>query len=249
MRRTISLAAALFAALTLHAADLTVDEILARNAAAKGGLEKIHALQSIRMSGTMAYGPMEAPFVVTKKRPESVKIDFTVQGMTASQSYDGTTGWAVTPFLGRKDPEPLSGDDLRLLREQADFDGPLVDSAKKGHTIELLGSGTIDGTPVYNLRLVTKEGSETLVAIDAASFLEIRIEGRRRVQGQEMETETTIGNYQNVDGLLFAHSIESRVKGTPTAQIITFEKIELNPPVDDAAFRMPEKKAAEAAKP
>jgi hypothetical protein len=64
-----------------------------------------------------------------------------------------------------------------------------------------------------------------------------------------METETTIGNYQNVDGLLFAHSIESKVKGTPTAQIITFEKIELNPPVDDAAFRMPEKKAAEAAKP
>jgi outer membrane lipoprotein-sorting protein len=191
---------------------------------------------------------MEAPFVMTKKRPENMKVDFTIQGMTASQAYDGSTGWAVMPFLGKKDPEAMAGDDLTSAKEQADFDGPFVDYAKKGNKVELVGKADVEGTPVYQVKLTTKQGTESLVSIDAESFLEIRIDSRRKIQGQEVETQTTIGNYQEFEGLLFPLSIESKAKGAGAGQVITIEKIELNPTIDDAAFKMPAKPAAEAVK-
>ncbi len=244
MRKTLILAAALLFAVSSQAADLTVDDIIAKNAEAKGGLDKLRAITSVKFTGKMAFGPMEAPFVMTKKRPENMKVDFTIQGMTASQAYDGTTGWMVMPFLGKKDPEAMSGDDLKNAKEQADFDGPFIDYAKKGNKVELLGKEDVEGTPSYKIKLVTKEGTESIVYVDAESFLEFKIASKRSVQGQEVETETTIGNYQEVEGLLFPFSMESKAKGAPSGQVITIEKVELNLAVDDASFKMPEKKAA-----
>jgi outer membrane lipoprotein-sorting protein len=244
MRKTLTLAAALFVAASLHAAELTVDDILAKNAASKGGLEKLQGVSSMKMTGKMSFGPMEAPFVLSKKRPASMKVDFTIQGMTASQAFDGTTGWAVMPFLGKKEAEEMGGDELKAVKEQADFDGPFIDYAKKGNKIELVGQDQVEGSPAYKLKLLTREGTESVVYLDATTFLEIRIESKRKVQGQEVETVTTIGNYQEVEGMLFPFWIESKSKGAPAGQVITIDKLELNSAMDDEAFRMPVKKAA-----
>jgi outer membrane lipoprotein-sorting protein len=248
-RNLLSLAAALCLAVTASAAELTLDEILAKNVAARGGLDKIKAVQTIKYSGKMNMGGMEAPFTMSKKRPESMRVDFTIQGMTGSQAYDGSSGWMLMPFMGKKDAEPLSGDMLKDAKEQADFDGPFIDSAKKGYKVELLGKTEIEGSPAYKLK-VTKDGDETLVYLDADSFLEIRMEGKRKIQGQDVETETTLGNYQEVNGMLFPYSMESKAKGQPGAQVITVEKIELNPAITDDMFKMPAKKVeAPPAKP
>jgi len=248
MRKTLTLAAALLFAASLHAAELTVDEILAKNTAAKGGIEKIRAVNSMKFTGKMAFGPMEAPFVMTKKRPEMMKVDFTLQGMTATQAYDGANGWSIMPFLGKKDAEPMSADELKSAKEEADFDGPFIDYAKKGNKVELLGKGDVEGTPAYKIKLTTKDGNVSTIYLDAESFLEIKVESTRSVQGQEMETETIFSNYQETGGLLFPMSMESKAKGAPGGQAFTIEKIELNPALDDASFKMPAKKAAEAVK-
>ncbi|HUP60291.1 MAG TPA: outer membrane lipoprotein-sorting protein [Thermoanaerobaculia bacterium] len=245
-RSFVTLAVALLFAVSAFA-DLTVDEILAKNFEARGGADKWKALQSMRFTGKMSMGGgMEAPISMTKKRPEMMRLDFTIQGMTGTQAYDGTTGWMLMPFLGKKDAEPVSADMLKEVKLQADFDGPTWDYKTKGHTIELLGKADIEGTPAYKLKLVTKEGIESVIYIDAENFLEIKAESKAKVQGQEVESETTFGNYQEVDGLLFPFSIEMKPKGAPTGQSITIEKVELNPTIADDTFKMPVKKAEAA---
>ncbi|MGZ5432644.1 MAG: hypothetical protein ACXWH7_06905 [Thermoanaerobaculia bacterium] len=244
MRKTLTLAAALLFAFSLQAADLTVDEILSKNAEARGGLEKLAAVKSMRLTGKLSMGGMEAPFTMSKKRPEMVKMEFTIQGMTGTQAFDGTNGWMVMPFMGKKDPEAISGDMLKELKDQADFDGPFIDYAKKGNKIELLGQADVEGTPAYKVKLTTKEGSETTVYIDAETFLEVKMEAKRKMQGQEIEGETTLGNYQDVEGLLIPFSIEIKPKGAPAGQTITVEKAEINPTIEDAAFQMPAAKPA-----
>ncbi len=249
-RTLITLAAALLLSVSAYA-DLTVDEILAKNWEAKGGVEKLKALKAVRFSGKMSLGPgMEAPFTMTKKRPEMMRVDFTVQGMTGSQAYDGAGGWMVMPFLGKKDAEAMSGDMLKSAKEQADFDGQTWDYKAKGHKVELVGKADIEGTSAYKLKLTSKEGDETLIYIDTETFFEIKTEGKRKVQGQEIEGETNIGNYQEFEGLYFPMSLEMKAKGMPGGQTITIEKVELNPTVADDTFRMPAKKpeAAPAAK-
>ncbi|HZI63690.1 MAG TPA: outer membrane lipoprotein-sorting protein, partial [Thermoanaerobaculia bacterium] len=122
---------------TTTAALPTVDEIIAKNLAARGGKDQILAKKSVRMTGKMAGGGQEFPFTLQWKRPNRIRLEFTFQGMTGVQAYDGTTGWMVMPFMGKKDPEQMSADDLKQVEDQADFDGELVDYQQKGHQIEL----------------------------------------------------------------------------------------------------------------
>ena len=240
MRKSLSLAAALLFAMSAFAADLTVDEILARNVEARGGLDKMKAVKSLRFSGKMATMGIEAPITLAQVRPDKLRMEFTFQGMTGVQAYDGTTGWMVMPFMGKKDPEAMTGDMLTDVKLQADIDGPFMDYAKKGHKVELLGKGDVEGTPAYKVKLVTKEGTESVNYFDAETFLQVKIDSKRKMQGQEIETETTLGNYQEVDGLLVPFSIESKGKGATTpGQTITIEKAEINPAIEDSIFKMP----------
>ena len=240
IRTAFTLAGVLLLSLSVQAADPTIDEILAKNTEAKGGIEKLRAVNSVRFTGNMAMGGgMEAPFVMTKKRAEMVRLEFTIQGMTGVQAYDGATAWMVMPFMGKKDPEAMSGDMLKEMKEQADFDGPFIDYAKKGHKIELLGKADIEGTSAWKLKLTTKDGTESVIYLDADSHLEIKSEAKRKVQGQEMEGEQSFGNYKEVEGMLFPTSMEMKPKGAPSGQTITIDKIEINPTVADDLFKMP----------
>lgn len=241
MRTPLSFAAALLLALSLHAADLTVDEILARNTAARGGAEKLAAVKAMRLTGKLSLAGMEGPFTMVKKRPELFKVELTIGGMTGTQAYDGRSGWMVMPFLGQKEPGPMTGDMLAAVKEQSDFDGPFIDYAKKGNKVELLGKADISGSAAYKLKLTTKDGQESTVYLDAATWLEAKIEAKRKIQGQDVDIETILGNYKAVDGLLLPFSIQSNISGTPGGQTFTFDKVEINPAIDDAAFHMPGK--------
>lgn len=242
----LTLALALFCAASVQAADLTVDEILAKNAEAKGGLDKLRAVSSIKFTGKMTLGGgMEAPITLAKKRPEMMRMDFTVQGMTGTQAYDGSTGWMLMPFMGKKDAEQMPADALKEVKDMADFDGPFIDYSKKGYKVELLGKADVEGTSAYKVK-VNRDGQDSIVYIDAESFLEIKSEAKRKVQGQEIEGETVFGNYQEFGGLLFPMSIEMKAKGMPAGQTITLDKVEINPEIGDDHFKMPVKKAEAA---
>jgi outer membrane lipoprotein-sorting protein len=221
----------------------TADEIIAKNIEAKGGRDKMKAVQSIRMSGKMTMGGgMEAPVIMEMARPNKLRMEFTFQGMTGVQAYDGKTGWAVMPFMGKKDPEPMSGDDLKQVEDQADIDGMLVDYKEKGHQVEYLGKSEVEGTPVHKLKITKKNGDIATLYLDADSFLEIKAEGKTKMRGQEIEGETTFGDYKEVNGMVIAHSIQSKMKGGPgPGQTITFEKIEINPDIPASRFDMPAK--------
>jgi outer membrane lipoprotein-sorting protein len=232
---------AFFAAITIgaSASAQNVDELIDKNIAAHGGAEKLRAVKSIRVTGSMLMGPMVAPFTLTKGRPQSFRMEFTIQGMTAIQSYDGSTGWMVMPFMGKTDPEKMSGEMLKQATEDADFDGPLFDYKAKGNKLELLGKADVDGKPAYKLKLTTKDSAERIVYLDAGSYLEVREEAKRTIQGQEIESETNLGDYKATDGLLFATKIESHAKGSPASQTITIDKVELNPTLPADYFAMP----------
>src|SRR3989442_1603410 len=133
MRKTASLMLGL-ACLAASAWAQTADELVAKNIEAKGGLEKIKAIKTLRIKGRLNQGNFTAVVGQELKRPAMLRSTFILQGMTAIQAYDGQAGWQIAPFEGRKDPELLGEDDLRDLVEDADMDGPLVGYKEKGHT-------------------------------------------------------------------------------------------------------------------
>jgi outer membrane lipoprotein-sorting protein len=227
--------------LTVSAFGQTADELLEKNLKAMGGKDKLKAIQSMRLTGKMKMGPVEAPITIVKARPSEMRVDFTIQGMTGTSAYDGTTGWNLMPFMGNKDPQKMTEEQLKDMRVEADFDGSTFDYKAKGNKVEYVGKVDTEGTPTYKLHVTTKEGKESNIYLDAESYLVIRTEATRNVQGQDLEMETSIGDYKTVDGLTMPYSMESHVKGKEAAggQSVTIEKIELNPKVDAAMFKMP----------
>ena len=217
----------------------TADELVAKNIEAKGGLAKIKAIKSLRMTGRPQQGDFTAIVGQEARAPDLLRLTFTVQNMTQVQAFDGSVGWQISPFSGRKDPELLGEDDMRDLVEQADFYGPLVDARAKGNTIESLGEDIVDGDNVYRLKVTLKNGDIVYYYLDPDSYLEIRTETQQFIRGSVRERVTELGSYKLVNGVYLAFAIETGPKRNPNNWAkITFDKIEANVDIPDAAFRM-----------
>jgi hypothetical protein len=219
----------------------SLDDLVAKNIEAKGGANALKSLQSLRLSGKLIVneGQLQLGYSETKKRPDAVRSEFALQGMTAVQAYDGKEGWKISPFQGRKDPEKMSADDLKPLIEEAEIDGPLIDWKNKGSTLEYLGREDVDGTSAYKIKVVRKNGDVSFVYLDPDHFLEIRVLTQRIRHGAQEETETDVGDYEKIGGVFVPFSIEAGRKGDPDKQKVVIEKAEANVPVDDAIFKFP----------
>ncbi len=245
MLRKVFLLTSLAFLLTPALSAQTVDEIIAKNIQARGGMDKIKAVQTIRSTGVMSMGGgMEAPGSMVQKRPDMARLEFTVQGLTAVQAYDGKDAWQIMPFMGKKDPELMSADDKKDIEENADIDGPLVDYKSKGNKVELLGKEKVEGTDVYKLKATLRNGDVVTIYLDGDSFLEIKEETKRMVRGSEQEVESSLGDYKEVNGLMFPFAMENGIKGSQEKEKLTISKIEINVPVDNAIFKMPAAPAA-----
>jgi hypothetical protein len=167
------------------------------------------------------------------------RMEFTMQGMTGVQAFDGETAWMLMPFMGKSDPEVMAEDQAKNMKEQADIDGPLVDWQEKGHKVELMGLEETEGTEAYKIRIELANGDVRTYYLDSEYFIAIKQEGKTMVQGNEMEFETIFSDYKEVGGLMFPHSIESRAKGSPEGQVITIEEIEVGVDLSEDLFTMP----------
>jgi len=218
----------------------TAEELVAKNTQARGGSEKLKAIRTLRMSGRMQQGGLTLPLARESAAPDLLKFSITLQGMTLIQAYDGTNGWRISPFQGRKDPELIGEDDLRGFKEEADFYGPLVDYQAKGNTIEYLGHDTVDGDDAFRLKVTLKNGDILYYYLDPETFLEIRVERLVFVHGSVRESFTEMGCYKQVEGVYFPFMMESGSPQNPgETSKITVDKIEANVPLDAAAFKMP----------
>lgn len=244
------LAAVVLLAAASSAFAYTADELAAKNVAAKGGAEKVAAIRSLRLTGKVLVNgdTLQLGYVEMLERPDSVRYEATLQGLTLVQAYDGTQGWKINPFQGRKDPEKMSADDAKELGEDAaDFTGALVDYQAKGYRLDYLGTEDVDGTDAHKLRVTRPNGDITYVFLDPDYFLEIRTINRRIQHGIPKETVTDYGDYEQVNGVYFAFSQSSGPKGSSDRQKVQFDKAEANTALDGALFRFPATQPATAA--
>jgi outer membrane lipoprotein-sorting protein len=218
----------------------TVDELLAKHVQALGGMEKMQAQKTRRATGKLSFpGGLEIPITLDQKRPEMFRMDITFQGMDVVQAYDGKTGWQIDPTQGKKTAEPLSEDDLKDAKENADFDGPLVNAKEKGNTVELMGKEDVDGTPAYKLKVTLKSGDVKYIYLDVDAYVPIKEESKRTIRGAEREFESSIGDYKEEGGVMMPHSIESKPKGASQSQKLTLDRVEVNVDIPDSHFQMP----------
>ena len=256
--------------------DRATEEILRKNAEARGGLEAWRKVQSMSMTGNLEAGlarnpvdlarayirtrteskaearrallhrkdeapkQVRLPFVMEMKRPLQSRLEIRFQGDTAVQVFDGSRGWKLRPYLGRHEVEPYSAEELRLASQQAELDGPLIDAAAKGSRVELLGTEPVEGRDAYKLKITLASGQVRSVWGDTQTFLDVKVDGTRTMDGKPRPVWTFFRDYRPVDGLLIPHTLETTVEGVVGTEKILVDRVSLNPELAVARFEKPE---------
>lgn len=246
MRRSSHLVAGFAAVLwllpvALHAQ--TVDDIIAANLRSKGGLEKIKATTTVRMTGSvvardMAGREVTGTLTMVAKRPNLMRRDAEINGQRVVNAFDGSALWTA---VGDGPPHQVPSTQNAYSRQDAEFDSVFVDYKEKGHKIDLVGKETLDGAPVYHLKVTKKGGPPQDYYLDVETGLEKKISVTGRApDGSQIVNVTEFSDYRSVDGSMVPFLSKQRQNGTVIATT-TLDKVEFNVPIDDAFFRMPAK--------
>ncbi len=213
----------------------SVDEIVARNVAAKGGAEKIKAVQSVKQTSHIKIQGMSATMTTYFKRPNLSRQEMNIAGAQIVAAFDGTTAWGINPMTGQTAPQALPAQSAEQVRKDADFDPPLLDYKTKGTKVEFVGTEPAGGGKSYlHLRVTDKLGTVTQVYLDSTTALEAKVVSA----GPTGPIETTLGDYRDVNGLKMPFAIKTTAGGVVAADV-TVDAIQFNIDMPATLFAMP----------
>ena len=216
-----------------------VDDVINKSITAIGGKEKIKAVNSMKVYVNFDSQGMKIPVTMTFKRPGMILSEVEVQGMKILTGFDGKHGWMLNPMTGKTEAEPMPEESLKQLKDQADYDGKLVDYAAKGYKAELLGKEEVEGTNVYKVKL-TKGEDVTTYFIDTETYLVLKERTKTVYKGKEMVSDAIYSDYRETSGgIKYPFSIEQREVDAEEGSKMTVDKVEVNVDVDEAIFKMP----------
>ena len=235
IRKTVLMCAAAAALLCVPSVTYaqTVDEIIAKNIAAKGGETRLRAVQTLRQSGSINIQGQTAQLTVVAKRPNLSRQDITIMGTAITMAFDGAKAWMLNPMVG-PDPIEMPAEQAEMIKDQADIDGPLLDYKSKGSTVELVGLEDANGKKAFHLRVSRKGLPPTEIFIDSTMYLDVK--SVTAVPGSGT-MEVTFGDYRSVDGMMVPFSIKSSAAGMTISEL-KLDKVEFNVTLPADAFKI-----------
>ncbi len=225
----------------IHAQSL--DDVISANLKSKGGLEKIKATTTVRMSGSVVARDMSGQSVkgtmtTVAKRPNLMRRDATIGGQLRVNGFDGSALWMA---IGTMAPRQLQGPEAAYAGQDAEFDSVFVDYKEKGHKLELVGTETIEGKPVHHVRVTKKGGPPQDFYLDAETGLERKVSVKLQTpDGTSVSHVTEFLDYRSVDGRMVPFTTRQLQNGNVVATV-TLDNVEFNVPIDDSLFKMPAK--------
>lgn len=235
IRRTVLMCAAAAALLCVPSATYaqTADEIVAKNIAAKGGEAKLKAVQTLRQTGTLTIQGQTAQLMSEAKRPNLSRQEISIMGTTITMVFDGAKAWMLNPMAGT-DAMEMPAEQVEMIKDQADIDGPLMDYKAKGSTVELVGLEDLSGRKAFHLRVTRKGLPPTEIFIDSQNYLDVK--AVTTVPGSGT-MEVAFGDYRTVDGMMVPFSVKSSAAGV-TVSDLKLDKVEFNIPLPPDAFKI-----------
>lgn len=216
------------------APELTLDVIVSKHLAALGGAELLRATKSFSYVATGEKAGKKYTKSLTYARGGKLRIDFETDEGKGSKGTDGKTAWVRKPGEAVM---ALTGDDAAGVKDHADFDEPLLDYAKRGIGVKLVGTSEVAGKPAYELEVARANGDIARHFIDASSFLPVQRTWITKKDGKAITTVVRLGDWKKVQGRMINHSSEftaEGISGKGTISQVAFDK-----PYADAVFAMP----------
>jgi hypothetical protein len=225
-------------------ARLTAEEILEKNAQARGGREAWRKIQTIIWAGHLESersAVPSLPFLLEVKRPNKSRFEITAPSQRSLRVFDGAHGWTMRAGEdGIPRLDPFTPQEEKFAHDAAGLEGPLIDVRDKGSTVDLEGLDELEGRRAYRLGVSTASGDRQQVWVDAETFREIRYDRTTySARGSPGSVSIVYREYKPVQGLQLASVIEIGAGTGKTPDRMVIERVALNPSIDDAQFTRP----------
>jgi len=217
----------------------TVDEIVAKAVTARGGLDKLRGVNTMKMVGKVTMQGREFPITVLAKRPNLMRQEMTIDGSRVVSAFDGQKVWVVNPAMGINEPQEMKGSMADDMRDQPIFGGPLIGYKERGETLELVGPSTVGDAKTWKLKLTRPNSGPMFIDVDAATGLELQWSRTVDQNGMTVDIDSVMSDYQPTDeGILVPRTMRTMVGGHQQG-VVKVESVEFDAAVGDADFQMP----------
>ena len=222
---------------------LSAAEIVAKNVAARGGLDAWRQVETMVWIGRIESAHAPSPvmqFRLEQKRPNKTRLEITALNEKSLRVFDGVQGWKLRPTRGRPEVQPYTPQESKYARAGHGIDGPLIDCAAKGSEVTLEGIDEIGNEhKAYHLSVRAKGGNEE-VWVDTGTYLDLRYDRMAEgAAGGSRRVSVTYGDYRTVGGLEMPFLIETGGGTGTTTDKMLIETVTLNAPLDDSTFGNP----------
>ncbi len=228
-----SLLALLAMASVLTAKSQTLDEIIDKNIAAMGGKDKLLALNTLTMEGSLSMNGQSLAVKVAQANNKGSRIDITVNGIDNFIIQTKDSGWTFFPIQGQTKAEATPPTVVKENVDALDIQSVLLNYKEKGHTVELVGKDDVDGTECFKIKVVTKSGMQQTFFIDPSNYYIIKVVTKTKANGQEQEQAQAFSNFKKLDnGYVFPLSLTGFGPGE-----LKITKVDVNPTLDQSIFK------------
>jgi len=204
------------------------DEVINKIIDAQGGKEKLLTIKTLKMTGNIEFSGQKIPFNVYAIDKTAQRTEFSFSGLTGYTIITKDSGFNFSPFQGQTSPESMTAEDVKLAQNDLDQQGILVNYKEKGYAVELLDNEDVDGVDALQLKITITPNKTLYYFIDPSNYYIIRVKTVAVSNGQQQRNTNDFYDFKKTsEGYLFPHTQDN----------ITFDKIEVNVPVDEKLFK------------
>ncbi len=224
------------------AAEPSAADVLARNVAARGGLDAWRKVETMVWVGHLESARAAVPdmrFVLEQKRPDKTRLEIHADGARSVRVFDGARGWKLRAGRGGSDVQPYTPQEARYAQAGHVISGPLIDAAARGVPVTLESLDEVGGRKAYHLKVRRAKAGDEDVWVDAETSLEVRYDRMAdEATGAPRRVSMTFGDYRKVEGLEVPFLVETGA-GSAAPDKMKIDTVVLNAPLDDATFENP----------
>lgn len=197
--------------------------------------DKMAAVTSIKITAKMSMMGMELPMEMWMKNPNKIKTVTSFNGQEIISVFDGVKGYSINPMTGSAEAVEMTPDQIKQTQNSNVFQNQMANYLKEGK-LTLIGDENVNDKPAFKIKADLGNGNSSDMFIDKASYLLVKSSSTVTSEGQTVTVDSFPSDYKETDGVLLPMKTTSSAQGMEF--VITFEKVEVNIPIDDSVFKI-----------
>lgn len=220
---------------------LSVEQIIDKHVAARGGRDNWASVDGIALDGIYAAFSEQSNFTLVRQRGDSYRLDFEMLGGHAIRARD-TEGhsWWQHALLQAEPARVVEGVYKPLLERESLFGPLLLDHAARGIEVKLAGTGEIDGQATIELLVTFPDGQEETWHLNAQTYLELAVDSSVHDYTQAegpIDQRAFFSDFREVDGIVIPFRIDLEFGARLEEMRVANAKI--NPKIDPTMLKAP----------